>query len=155
MAHYLDPKNDLIFKRVFGEHVHLCMSLLNSMLPLEEGRKIVSLEYTPAELTPVIPGLKNSIVDVRCKDAAGGQFIVEMQMLWTDSFTARVLPNASKAYVKQLDKAVEYRYLQPVYALSFVNDIFEPELPSEYDHHDFPVKYVYRKFKCVDSDLSL
>jgi len=30
MAHYLDPKNDLTFKRVFGEHKHLCMSLINS-----------------------------------------------------------------------------------------------------------------------------
>ena len=35
MTHYLDPKNDLTFKRVFGEHKHLCMSLINSMLPLE------------------------------------------------------------------------------------------------------------------------
>ena len=135
MARYLDPKNDLTFKRVFGEHPHLCMSLLNNMLPLEEDRKIVSLEYTPAELTPTIPGLKNSIVDVRCKDAIGRQFIVEMQMYWTDSFTARVLLNASKAYVKQLGKGMEYNCLQPVYALSFVNDIFEPALPAEYYHH--------------------
>ena len=52
MARYLDPKNDLTFKRVFGEHVHLCKSLLNSMLPLEGDRKIVSLEYLPAEMTP-------------------------------------------------------------------------------------------------------
>jgi len=29
---YFDPKNDLTFKRVFGEHKHLCMSLLNSMI---------------------------------------------------------------------------------------------------------------------------
>ena len=43
MAHYLDPKNDLTFKRVFGEHKHLCMSLINSMLPLE--KPIVSIEY--------------------------------------------------------------------------------------------------------------
>ena len=34
MANYLDPKNDLTFKRVFGEHKHLCKSLLNNMLPL-------------------------------------------------------------------------------------------------------------------------
>ena len=135
MAHYLDPKNDLTFKRVFGEHAHLCMSLLNSMLPFEEAHRIVSLEYLPAELTPAIPGLKNSIVDVRCIDATGRQFIVEMQMLWTDSFTVRVLLNASKAYIKQLDRAAEYRYLQPVYALSFVNEIFEPLLPDEYYHH--------------------
>ena len=45
---YLDPKNDLIFKRVFGEHKHLCMSLINSMLPLQ--KPIVSLEYTIEQL---------------------------------------------------------------------------------------------------------
>lgn len=27
---YLDPKNDLIFKKVFGEHPHLLISFLNS-----------------------------------------------------------------------------------------------------------------------------
>jgi len=30
MADFLDPKNDLTFKRVFGEHKHLCMSLINN-----------------------------------------------------------------------------------------------------------------------------
>ncbi|MDR2474697.1 MAG: Rpn family recombination-promoting nuclease/putative transposase [Bacteroidales bacterium] len=135
MAHYLDPKNDLTFKRIFGEHAHLCMSLLNSMLPLDEAHRIVELEYMPAELTPAIPGLKNSIVDVRCKDGLGRQFIVEMQMLWTDSFTVRVLLNASKAYIKQLDRGIDYNFLQPVYALSFVNEIFEPSLLTEYYHH--------------------
>ena len=135
MAHYLDPKNDLTFKRVFGEHSHLCMSLLNNMLPLEGDRKIVSLEYAPSELTPMMLGSKNSIVDVRCKDGTGRQFIVEMQMLWTNAFTSRVLFNASKAYVQQLDEGMKYRSLQPVYALSFVNEIFEPQLPDEYYHH--------------------
>ena len=66
MAHYLDPKNDLTFKRVFGEHKHLCMSLINSMLPLE--KPIVSIEYQTGELIPEIPGLRKSIVDVRCTD---------------------------------------------------------------------------------------
>ncbi len=133
MTRYLDPKNDLTFKRIFGEHKHLCMSLLNSMLPLDNP--IVSIEYLPIELTPDIPEKKNSIVDVRCTDQNSRQFIVEMQMFWTDSFTSRVLFNASKAYVKQLTKGKDYRLLQPVYALAFVNDIFMPEKQDEYYHH--------------------
>jgi len=133
MVRYLDPKNDLTFKRIFGEHKHLCMSLLNSMLPLDEP--IISIEYLPAELTPHIQGMKNSIVDVRCRDANGRQFIVEMQMFWIDSFTSRVLFNASKAYVKQLNKNEDYKLLQPVYALSFVNEIFNHSKPREYYHH--------------------
>jgi len=57
-----------------------------------------------------------------------------MQMLWTDSFKSRILFNASKAYVRQLDKGIEYKGLQPVYALSLINEIFESET-SEFYHH--------------------
>jgi len=136
MAQYLDPKNDLTFKLVFGEHKHLCISLINSMLPLENP--IVSLEYQTGELIPDLTDLlRYSIVDVRCTDSIGRQFIVEMQMYWTESFKSRVLFNASKAYVKQLGKAKSFELLQPVYALNFVNETFEksPEMENEYYHY--------------------
>jgi predicted transposase/invertase (TIGR01784 family) len=136
MAHYLDPKNDLTFKRVFGEHKNLCMSLINSMLPLKQP--IVSIEYQTGELIPeLVDVLRNTIVDVRCTDSIGRQFLVEMQMFWNDSFKSRVLLNASKAYVKQLDKAEEFKLIQPVFALNFVNDTFEKsiEMKDEYYHH--------------------
>lgn len=131
---YLDPKNDLTFKKVFGEHPDLLKSFLNALLPLGE-HLIESLEYLPAELVPEIPLLKHTIVDVRCQDTSGRQFIVEMQMFWTESFKARVVFNASKAYVKQLNKARQYASLQPVYALSLVNDVFAKETEQYYHHY--------------------
>jgi len=131
---YLDPKNDLTFKKVFGEHPHLLKSLLNALLPLNDDEQIVSLEYLPAELMPCIPLKKNTVVDVRCVDKHGRQFVVEMQMLWTDSFMSRVLFNSSKAYVKQLDKGEDYKSLQPVYALNFIDDTFDPD-PKVFYHH--------------------
>ena len=130
---YLDPKNDLTFKRVFGQHPRLLRSFLNAMLPLTVP--IRELEYLPAELVPEVPLLKYSIVDVRCIDEEGRQFIVEMQMLWTDSFKTRVLFNASKADVRQLDKGTEYKELQPVYALSLVNQVFEHDMDEFYHHY--------------------
>lgn len=130
---YLDPKNDLTFKKVFGEHPHLLKSFLNAMLPLDEGGEIESLEYLPTEMAPQIPAMKNTIVDVRCKDKNGRQFIVEMQVIWTDSFMQRVLFNASKAYVKQLEKGEHYIHLQPVYALSLIDEIYEKG--AEFYHH--------------------
>ena len=136
MAHYLDPKNDLTFKRVFGEHKHLCMSLINSMLPLE--KPIISIEYQTGELIPALTEvLRHTIVDVRCTDVDKRQFIVEMQLYWSESFKSRVLLNASKAYVMQLDKAKDFDLLQPVYALNFVNDKFEksPGMENEYYHY--------------------
>ena len=42
MAKYLDPKADLTFKKVFGEHPDLVMSLLNALLPLEKGKEITA-----------------------------------------------------------------------------------------------------------------
>ncbi len=132
---YLDPKNDMTFKKVFGQHPHLLKSFLNAILPLQEGTFIESLEYLPAELAPENPLQKYSIVDVRCRDNHGRQFIVEMQMHWTTGFMQRVLFNASKAYVRQLDKSFKFESLQPVYALSLVNENFQATTPEYYHHY--------------------
>jgi predicted transposase/invertase (TIGR01784 family) len=129
---YLDPKHDLVFKKVFG-HANLLQSFLNALLPLSSP--IESLEYLPAELVPEIPVLKHSIVDVRCRDQNGRQFIVEMQMLWTDSFKSRVLFNASKAYVRQMDKTEDYESLEPVFSLNLVNQSFEKDTAAFYHHY--------------------
>lgn len=132
---YLDPKADLTFKKIFGEHKNLVISLLNALLPFSEAQRITEIEYLPAELTPDNPMRKNSIVDVRCKDTDGRQFIVEMQMEWTTAFKQRVLFNASKAYVRQLKKSKKYHLLQPVYSLSLVNQVFEPDIDDFYHYY--------------------
>lgn len=130
---YLDPKNDLTFKKIFGQHPHLLISFLNSVLPLEGNDQIQSIEYLDSEMVPEIPIFKDSMVDVRCFDKQGRQFIVEMQMLWTDSFMSRVLFNSTKAYIKQLDKGEKYSVLKPVYALSILNQDFSKS--EKYYHH--------------------
>ena len=132
---YLDPKADLTFKRIFGEHEDLLISLLNALLPLKEDALIENVEYLTPELAPDIYLGKNSIVDVRCRDQQGRQFLVEMQMLWTPAFQQRVLFNASKAYVRQLDRNRKYEILQPVYSLNLVNENFLNDYPDEFIHH--------------------
>jgi predicted transposase/invertase (TIGR01784 family) len=134
---YLDPKNDLTFKKIFCEHPDILMDLLNSLLDFKDGNYIKSITYLPAELLPHNPLKKNSIVDVRCTDNYDRQFIVEMQMLWTDSFTNRVIFNASKAFVKQLDKGFNYSKLHPVYSVNLVNEIFLPQKEGYY--HDYRI----------------
>lgn len=145
---YLDPKNDLVFKKVFGGHSNILLSFLNALLPLEEGQKIKSIEYLPIELVPEISIVKNSIVDVRCYDNFGRQFIVEMQMLWTDSFKSRVLFNASKAYIRQLDKGIAYKGLKPVYALSLINEVFDQD--SEYYYHHYKLVHTQDNEKTIE-----
>ena len=134
MARFLDPKADLTFKKVFGEHKHLVMSLLNALLPLEDGKQVESIEYLQPEMTPRTPFSKDTIVDVRCEETGGRKFIVEMQMNWRANYEQRALFNMAKAYVGQLPAGKDYELLQPVYSLNLVNDTFEPTM-EEYYHY--------------------
>ena len=135
MARYLDPKNDLTFKRIFGENPDLLLAFLNALMPLDPGCLIEELTYLPAEQVPENPGKKDSIVDVKCKDNNGRVFIVEMQMYWFETFKNRVVFNAGKAYVRQLDKGDDYNLLHPVYSLAILNENFDHKTEQFYHHY--------------------
>ena len=145
MGRFLDPKADLTFKKVFGEHKHLVMSLLNALLPLKAGREVVSIEYLPPEMTPRTPLSKDTIVDVRCEETGGRKFIVEMQMNWRSSYEQRALFNAAKAYSGQLTKGEDYDLLQPVYSLNLVNDTFDWDTADYYHHYQLVEDQNHRK----------
>ncbi len=130
---YLDPKNDIVFKRIFGEHPNVVISLLNALLPISSP--IQSIEYLPIEQVPDVLGLKNTLVDVKCKDNTGRIFFVEMQNLWTRFFKQRVLFNASKAYVRQLETKMTFDKLRPVYSLNFVNEHIYAAENQYYRHY--------------------
>jgi predicted transposase/invertase (TIGR01784 family) len=146
---YLDPKADITFKRIFGEHPDLVMSLLNALLPLDEGQQIEGVDYLTPEMVPDNPIKKNSIVDVRCRDTQGRQFIVEMQMNWNDEFKKRIVLNASKAVVRQLEKGEDYSLIQPVYALSFINNSGFVSAPDEF-YHDYAVVDVAHSDRIIE-----
>jgi predicted transposase/invertase (TIGR01784 family) len=89
---------------------------------------LISLEYLPPEQVPATPlSHRRSVVDVKCRDALGRIFIVEMQMFWTPAFQQRMLFSASQAYVQQIKPGRDYRFLQPVYAVGLINDVFDTE----------------------------
>jgi predicted transposase/invertase (TIGR01784 family) len=160
MSKYLDPKVDVVFKRIFGEeHSHLLISFLNEVLPLTADQKIVELHHLPSEQVPQIPALKRTIADVKCKDIKGRTFIVEMQIAWTDSFKQRLLFEAGQAFVKQLAKGEDYKLLQPVYGLGLIASIFDHEHPDCWYHHyqlvnvEKPVKEVIEHLQLVFIEL--
>src|SRR3989338_8581186 len=140
MSRYLDPKADVVFKKIFGEHPKLLISFLNALLPLPSNSPIVTLTYLQNEQVPVIPEFKRTIADVKCTDAQGRVFIVEMQINWTDDFKQRLLFGTSQAFVKQLEKGEEYKFLQPVYGLGLVAEIYEKTTPDWYHHYQLVKK---------------
>lgn len=135
MSRYLNPRSDLVFKKIFGERKHLLISFLNSLLPLPANGLIKSLDYLPVEQIPTIPVLKRTIVDVKCIDQQGRTFIVEMQIEWTSHFMERMLFGASQAYVRQLGKGEGYAYLKPVYGLGLLGENFDKESNDFYHHY--------------------
>ncbi len=144
---FLDPKSDLVFKRIFGQNTDLLISFLNGVMPFKEGGFIETVTYLPSEQTPRIPTLKNTIVDVKCTDQSGRIFIIEMQMSWSSSFTKRLLFGVSKAYVQQLDSGKDYVTLCPVYGLGIINEVFDRST-EEWFHH-------YRTVNVKDTDKVL
>ncbi len=133
MPRYLNPKSDLVFKKIFGEHPDLLMSFLNALLPLPTGCIIEELFYLPTDHVPEIPGFKYTIVDVRCRDNKGRYFIVEMQMNWSKHFMQRMIFNTAATYVKQLKKGEDFITLCPVYGVAIVADDYTDS--TEWFHH--------------------
>ncbi|WP_407757876.1 Rpn family recombination-promoting nuclease/putative transposase [Archangium sp.] len=113
---FADPKTDFVFKRIFGteEHKPLLVALLNGLLELDEAHRVVEVELLSAEQRPKVQELKYSIVDVKCTDARGTHYVVEMQVLNVEGFEKRVVYNVAKAYTGQLDAGQTYPDLDDV-----------------------------------------
>ena len=147
MARYLDPKSDLVFKKIFGGHPVLLKSFLNAVLPLPTDCFIEDLEYLSSENIPEIPEFKHSVVDVRCFDQEGRHFIVEMQMSWSKHFMQRLLFNTASVYVRQLKATENFKELNPVYGLAIVAASFSKE--TECLHH-YQLRHTKNMDKTID-----
>ena len=132
----LDPKADLTFKKVFGEHPELVKSLLNALLPFKsKEEKITSVTYLTLGMMPKTPIRKYRVLAVGCEDAKGCQFIVEIQIIWSKEFMQRVSFADSKAYMRYPSLSDDDAFYKPVYSLNLVNEIFEPELDDYYHYY--------------------
>ncbi|WP_437751523.1 Rpn family recombination-promoting nuclease/putative transposase [Sorangium sp. So ce1389] len=120
---FADPKTDFVFKRIFGAESRkpLLIALLNHLLELDDERRILDVQHLTSEQHVDVAELKLSIVDVKCTDATGRRFVVEMQVLKVEGFEKRVVYDASKAYVMQLRNADEYPALCDVVGVTICN----------------------------------
>jgi hypothetical protein len=77
---FADPKTDFVFKRIFGAEARkpLLVALLNHLLELEGDCRILDVQHLKRDQHVDVPELRLSIVDVKCTDATGRRFVVEM-----------------------------------------------------------------------------
>lgn len=120
---FADIKNDIAFKKVFGDinHKNILISFLNAVLDFENEKKIVDVELVNPYQVPKIEDLKETILDIRATNQAKESFIVEMQKKDLGDFAKRSLYYSSKAYVSQLEKGESYSTLKKVYFIGILN----------------------------------
>jgi predicted transposase/invertase (TIGR01784 family) len=115
-----DPKTDFVFQRVFGteDHKTALIGFLNDILQLDEAHRVTAVTLLPPEQRPKVSELKYSIVDVKCVDARGTTYVVEMQVFNVEAFEKRVVYNVAKAYTNQLGVGFAFPELDEVIGIS-------------------------------------
>ena len=136
LSKFLDPKNDLAFKRIFGteRNKDILIHFLNDIFgrttdPIEE------VSFLKGAQDPMIAAQRVSIVDIMCRDTNGNRFIVEMQVGKEPGFEKRAQYYAAKAYIEQRDHGLEYRDLKQVTLLSILDFTLFPDKPAYLSHH--------------------
>jgi len=125
---FADPKNDIAFKKIFGDenHKEVLISFLNSILDFKGSQSIVDVTLDNTYQLSTIEELKDTILDVKATNQNGEEFIVEMQKKDGGDFSKRSLYYTSKAYVNQIDVAEKYLELKKVYYIALVDfNIFD------------------------------
>ena len=123
MSRYLDPTNDYSFRKLFGieEHKPLLISFLNSIFALDESKKIREVEFLAKDQVPPLKETKATILDIKCTDKEGTEYIVEMQNKKIPGFIKRTQFYVAHSYVTQLPSGSEYFELSPVILLAIAN----------------------------------
>lgn len=141
LSKFLDPKNDVAFRKIFGSEKHkdILIHFINDILELKDQSQIEGVEFLSPIQDPEIAAKKQSIVDVLCRDKNGVQIIVEMQVAPTKGFEKRAQYYAAKAYSRQLNKGQEedgrYHNLKEVIFIAIADCIiFESKKEYKSDH---------------------
>jgi predicted transposase/invertase (TIGR01784 family) len=151
---FINPKTDYAFKKIFGssDNKGILISFLNAMI-YDGNPTIEDLEIINPNLPPKITGLKDTYLDVKARLADGTIVIIEMQVLNVEFFGKRVLYNAAKTYVSQLQKGQAYGMLQPVIALTLTD--FEMFANSDRLISRFVYKEETTNLRYTDNNMEL
>ena len=137
LSRYLDPKNDLAFKKIFGQEKHkqVPIAFLNAVFNLEGENEIIDLEFLNTIQPPEIEARKESIVDVMVKDQRGSKYIIEMQVAKIAGFEKRAQFYAAKTYCTHFNAGSPYAQLKRVIFLAITSyEVFPEKKHYKSDH---------------------
>jgi len=121
---FVDPRNDVAFRKIFGDEnkKEILISFLNNILEFSGTKKeIIEITIQNPYQVPKLKELKETILDIKAVDKRNVHYIIEMQMFHTSAFEKKVLYYVGKAYYQQLNRAEDYPKLNQVIFLGFLN----------------------------------
>jgi len=117
----INPKIDLVFKKLFGteQNINLLKSLVNSILL--ENEQVTTLELkNPYNQSDYLSG-KISYLDIKATDENGKWYDIEIQVAPYDFFGFRLLFYWAKMYSSQLKTKQTYDELRKTIVISLIN----------------------------------
>ncbi|CEE00999.1 hypothetical protein BT1A1_1167 [Caldibacillus thermoamylovorans] len=122
---WLKPKNDFVFKFVFGRGTKqsnkLLLALLNDVFNVPKGLSLGIVEITNPLTFQTNVTDQYAILDIRAKVAGFAHVNLEMQRVNQRNIDKRTLYYGAKLFEEQLDKGNEYRDLKKVVTINFLD----------------------------------
>ncbi len=120
----IDPRVDIVFKKLFGspEHPELTKSFVNAMLEAAGLPAAVNLTIQNPFRLAEFEGEKNSELDILYRDERGKDIQLEMQIVTHLGLSQRMIHNWAELYYRQLGKGQEYFMHKPVISIWVLNE---------------------------------
>ncbi|MDZ5762736.1 PD-(D/E)XK nuclease family transposase [Candidatus Cyrtobacter comes] len=149
IVRYLNPRNDLVFKRIFGteKNKDILKDFLNDVITYGQKPPIKEVTLLNPVLDQETMLHKQSIVDVLCEDETGVKYIVEMQVAKVGGFEKRAQYYAARAYCSQIEKGEPYENLKEVIFLAITEYVMFP------NKKDYKSTHVVLDSKTKERDL--
>jgi predicted transposase/invertase (TIGR01784 family) len=132
MKMLLDPRLDLIFKKMFVKDPQILINLINSVLKLTGRRRIAKVTVKNPDILPDEIGQKYIILDILAEDEAGAQYDIEMQIRKYGAYPERAAYYMSRLYSGQLESGRDYAELKPVIGIHFLDYYQFPDYEDEF-----------------------
>ena len=149
VSKFLDPKNDVAFKNIFGSEKNkdILIHFINDIMGFNSGDQIQDVTFLSPVQDPEIAYKKQSIVDVLCSAENGTKIIVEMQVSPSKGFEKRAQYYAAKVYSRQLAQGQAengvYANLKEVIFIAISDYNIFPQKSKYLSHHVILDKITY------------
>ena len=128
---FADPKNYIVFKKLFGDDSALLIDFVNKALPKKQIKKI---EYIPIDIEPEIRIKDHSVLDVLCTDKNGSKCIIQMHCF--ESATEKGLEKSVFYYGSNIITGLQYSDLEVIF-IAITDFVLFSEITDYLSYHAF------------------